>query len=302
MTRTFSFHITLIAVFAAFLFVPLATKAATCNFTVNLELGYQGEEVRCLQQYLNANGYKVSDSGVGSPGQETSLYREKTIEAVRRWQVVNGVMPATGTFGPLSRAKYLSLTSGGAPATPATPATPSSPAVPATPSSSSAQAKARTAIKAAMTAIKDVENKVEQADDAGWDVDEAEDFLRDAEGDLYSALFSFLDEDYNDALINGQSARDFARDALEALTSGNDPDRAESALENAEEAIENAWDDVRDAENDDEDVGDAEELLEEAEELLEEAEEAFDDEDYDDAIELAQEVEERVEEALDSID
>ncbi|HYE22944.1 MAG TPA: peptidoglycan-binding protein [Candidatus Paceibacterota bacterium] len=274
---------------------PESAHAETCSFTGNLELGYQGEEVRCLQRYLNSTGFVVATEGVGSSGQETSLYREKTVDAVRRWQTAYGVSPATGTFGPLSQAKYLSLVGTTAPTTPTTP-TP----VPTT--SSSAQAKARTAIQSAISSIEDVEDKVEQADDAGWDIDEAEDFLRDADGDLLNALYAFIDEDYSDALVSGQSARDFARKALDSLTTGNDSENAEDALENAEEAIEDAWDDVIEAENDDKDVDEAEDLLEEAEDLLEEAEEALDDEDYDDVVELANDIDDLVEEALDSID
>jgi hypothetical protein len=55
-----------------------------CNFSRDLENGAVGEDVRCLQKYLNGSGYKISDSGVGSPGNETNLFKDKTVVAVKK--------------------------------------------------------------------------------------------------------------------------------------------------------------------------------------------------------------------------
>ena len=100
---------------AAALALPSSARAATCTFTSNLELGVESEAVRCLQRYLNENGFTVSASGVGSKGRETNQYQTKTVAAVQKWQTANGISPATGTFGPISRAKYIVLTSPSAP-------------------------------------------------------------------------------------------------------------------------------------------------------------------------------------------
>ena len=90
-----------------------SVNATTCNFTRDLEEGSMGEDVRCLQQYLNTSGHIVSNSGVGSPGQETNTFRSLTKGAVMNWQLTNGVFPVTGYFGPKSRARYIDLINSG---------------------------------------------------------------------------------------------------------------------------------------------------------------------------------------------
>ena len=85
------------------------------NFTRNLTVGSRGEDVKALQQYLNASGFKVAESGPGSPGNETTYFGNLTKAAVAKWQAANGISPASGFFGPLSRAKYASLVAAGAP-------------------------------------------------------------------------------------------------------------------------------------------------------------------------------------------
>jgi peptidoglycan hydrolase-like protein with peptidoglycan-binding domain len=66
--------LTFIFVFALSLVALDASAATNCSFTRDLEIGSTGEDVRCLQKYLNANGFKIADSGVGSPGNETSPF------------------------------------------------------------------------------------------------------------------------------------------------------------------------------------------------------------------------------------
>lgn len=92
--------------------------STACNFTRSLYLGVVGDDVKCLQQYLNGAGHAVSASGAGSPGNETTYYGSRTQGAVASWQAANGVAPAVGYFGPISQAKYTQVA--GAPgATPA---------------------------------------------------------------------------------------------------------------------------------------------------------------------------------------
>lgn len=88
-------------------------------FTRNLSLGAQGEDVRQLQIVLNSNPQtQVSYSGVGSPGQETDYFGEKTHAAVVRYQNLYaskilaplGLSSGTGFVGASTRAL---LTQGG---------------------------------------------------------------------------------------------------------------------------------------------------------------------------------------------
>ena len=81
----------------------------SCTFTRALFLGVSGEDVRCLQRYLNAAGFTVSTSGAGSPGNESTYYGNKSKAAAASWQAANRVSPAVGYFGSISRAKYASL-------------------------------------------------------------------------------------------------------------------------------------------------------------------------------------------------
>lgn len=109
-----------------------------CNFSRDLSMGVSGEDVRCLQRYLNSAGFTVAASGAGSSGSETIYFGALTKAAVSKWQTANNISPALGYFGPLSRAKYLQLTAPPAAPTPAPPSPPAEPAptpapAPATP-------------------------------------------------------------------------------------------------------------------------------------------------------------------------
>lgn len=84
-----------------------------CSFTRSLTVGSTGEDVKCLQQYLNSAGYPVASSGAGSPGSETTYFGSRTKTAVAAWQAASGVTPSVGYFGPISQAKYTSLATTG---------------------------------------------------------------------------------------------------------------------------------------------------------------------------------------------
>ena len=102
--------------------------AALCTFTRSLYSGVSaGEDARCLQKYLNSAGFQVSASGAGSAVNETTSFGPKTKMAVAKWQAANGVSPAAGVFGPLSRAKYTSLMGGTTPPPPPGPPGPPPP-------------------------------------------------------------------------------------------------------------------------------------------------------------------------------
>ncbi|MBI5045733.1 MAG: peptidoglycan-binding protein, partial [Candidatus Niyogibacteria bacterium] len=90
------------------------------SFTKDLTVGSTGDDVKELQKYLNSAGYAVAASGVGSAGNESTSFGSLTKSAVAKWQAANGLSPAAGYFGSLSRAKYVALM-GGVVVTPVTP-------------------------------------------------------------------------------------------------------------------------------------------------------------------------------------
>jgi len=83
-----------------------ATQGATSsyNFTRDLTVGSKGDDVKTLQQWLNANGYTVATSGAGSAGNETTYFGPATKAALAKYQAAKGVTPAAGYFGPKTRA------------------------------------------------------------------------------------------------------------------------------------------------------------------------------------------------------
>jgi len=98
---------------------------AACSFAVNLTVGSRGDDVKCLQSYLTSTGHYSYSGGA------TGYFGSITKTAVSAWQAANGVSPAVGYFGALSRAKYTAV-AGSVATTPTTPATPSTGGTPAT--------------------------------------------------------------------------------------------------------------------------------------------------------------------------
>lgn len=294
--HTLKFEISLITFLVAATCLLYAPKvnAATCVFSsTNLELGSVSEEVRCLQRYLNGAGFTVSDSGVGSAGSETNQFQSKTLSAVQRWQVANGVSPSTGTWGPLSRAKYLTLTTSTPAPTIPVPTTPTVPVV------SSEQRSARSAIQDARDEYEDALEDYEDAKDDGDGVGKAKTYLSDAQEDLLKALYAFIDEDYAKALSYGKNAKESVEDAYDEMGgSGDDKDDAKQAIEDADEAYDDAKDEINDADDDGEDVDKARDILADAKDALKDAEDEYDDGDYNDAIEYAKDAEALIKKAL----
>ena len=70
--------------------------------TTDLQVGDTGASVTLLQQWFNANGYRVATTGPGSPGNETSTFGNATRRAVISFQKAHN-LPQTGTLGPLTR-------------------------------------------------------------------------------------------------------------------------------------------------------------------------------------------------------
>ena len=90
---------------------PLAeTMPEIYLITRPLSLGSQGEDVRQLQQILNAFGYTIASSGDGSYGYETIYFGNRTEAALKKYQcdmkiVCQGSVDSTGwgVVGPKTR-------------------------------------------------------------------------------------------------------------------------------------------------------------------------------------------------------
>jgi len=296
-----------LSIATALAFVPsLSSASERCEFSKTLELGSTGEEIRCLQRYLNASGYTVADSGVGSAGNETSLFRDKTKDAVRRWQIANGITPATGNFGPLSQAKYASLVDTYVPPVVTTP----DPVYTETPVEETVNGKknaARKMLLEARAAYDDALEAYREADKDNRRTGSANDNLEDALDDLLRGYEEYLDEEYAEAKKSAEDSIELSDSAEgeieeEDRDDRDEEDKLEDAIEQAREDIDDARDEVEDAEDDDRDTNDADDLIDEAEELVDEAEDAFDDEDWDEVEDLLDEADDLLDEALDEIE
>ena len=306
------------AVFVAFLvlcvgaLIPGSARAATCVFSsTNLELGTVSEDVRCLQRYLNGAGFTVSASGAGSTGKETNQYQTKTVAAVAKWQAANGISPATGTWGPLSRAKYIILTSGSVPATPPpTPTTPTPvpPPTPTVPVESTAEKNARAAIADIREEYSDVLGDYEKAKDDGDSVGKSRALLAEAQEQIMEALFSFVAQDYTEALEyvkDAENTLDEAADEIDGKSSKTKATRTEAkrALSDVRNELKDAEDEVDDSRADDDDIDDAYDYLDEAEDLIDDAGESYSDyQDYGDVMDLVADARSLIRKALKAID
>ncbi len=74
------------------------------SFERDLYRGMMGDDVRALQMWLNSHGYAVAASGPGSPGAETMMFGDATKAALIKMQQGVKIVPASGYFGPKTRA------------------------------------------------------------------------------------------------------------------------------------------------------------------------------------------------------
>lgn len=84
-------------------------NSAKIHITQILSKGSRGNSVKGLQQFLNNQGFVISVSGAGSPGQETDMYGSLTEKAVGKFQEKYNIAkpgePGYGRVGPKTRAK-----------------------------------------------------------------------------------------------------------------------------------------------------------------------------------------------------
>lgn len=87
---------------------PNANAVANANvnasFKRDLQVGSTGDDAKALQAYLNSRGFTVASSGAGSPGKETTKFGGLTRAALAKFQKSVGITPASGYFGPKTRA------------------------------------------------------------------------------------------------------------------------------------------------------------------------------------------------------
>jgi len=80
------------------------TSETVTNMSVrDLELTLSGADVKALQVLLNAQGYLLAETGVGSKGNETEYFGTLTKNALMKYQSANNIAPAVGYFGPITR-------------------------------------------------------------------------------------------------------------------------------------------------------------------------------------------------------
>ena len=311
----------LVASFPAF-FAEAAAPA--CTFDRDLQMGVIGDDVKCLQKYLNSNGFVIAETGVGSAGHETGEFKTLTEAAVIKWQKANNLSPAIGYFGARSRAAYTAATSGlvlGASTTTvpeigsiaylqaqlaalqvkvATPVPTVPPVSVTTGFASDAASDARDGMSDAMDAIDDAMDAIDDNEDAE-DIDDARDSLADARANFTDGVRAYLDGDYSDASNFFDDAMNDADDAMESAESVSEEEEANDALDEARDNYDDAEDEISAAEDDDEETGASEDLMDEATDALDEAETALDGGEYGDALDYIDEANDLIEEALDSI-
>lgn len=73
-------------------------SSSSVTFTMDLTIGSTGSEVTALQNFLMSHGQTIAAGATGYFGTQTQA-------ALAAWQAANGVSPAAGYFGPITRAK-----------------------------------------------------------------------------------------------------------------------------------------------------------------------------------------------------
>lgn len=88
----------------------VSTPAVSAVFNKILSPGKSTPDVKRLQQLLNSDpDTRITASGVGSPGKETTYFGALTVKAIKKFQVKYGIAKpgdaGYGLFGPKTRAK-----------------------------------------------------------------------------------------------------------------------------------------------------------------------------------------------------
>lgn len=83
--------------------MPGSSNLGSCNpFTIDMTVGRSGVEVTNLQKFLMSKGHSI-------PAGATGFFGEQTRSALAQFQAQNGISPAIGYFGPMTRGKVNAL-------------------------------------------------------------------------------------------------------------------------------------------------------------------------------------------------
>lgn len=332
LTSTLSRTVSILVLMAAVPLAQTALAAPNCEFERDLDIGDEGTDVYCLQEWLNAEGYTLAQSGPGAPGYETNRFGGLTREALARWQEDNDVSPASGYFGPVTRGTIEALTS----LADVSDTIPEDLEIPEIPSgapedddiasmlgmlSPEDQAQA-TQLMTLLDSLGITDSASPAADTAAEPSmpheDESKTVARGSASDVEELMLDaikmireakdMIDEDDADdesmiaARANYEDAQEDLMDALFAYLTGD----AEEAYDAADDAFDNAEDAFTDA-GGTTDEDEVEERIEELEEEIEEAREDIEDDgedgaDTDDAEEELDDAEALLEEAEEAAD
>lgn len=285
------------------IFLPLSSAhAAQCTFTRTLELETVGEDVQCLQQFLNEQGFTIAESGVGSKGRETNQYKEKTKEAVKKWQKAVGIAPVTGNFGPLSKSKYEAgfVTAPSSTPTPAPVTTPSTVTQTTTTVSTSESSSKKQLIKA-LELADSFDEYIDDRDDGGKNLDDKKKVLTKVEGYALDATRAYLSAQYTkvtEFTMKITDALDKYSDDLEAT---DDKDGAKEALKEAKDTLDSVDEKIKKAKDRKKDTEDAEDEFDLAEDHYKNARDAYSDEDYEDVFDFLDDFDDSIRDALDAL-
>lgn len=316
---------------ALMLLMQTASAESSCNFTRDLELGDEGEDVRCLQKFLNSKGFKISNQGAGSPGKETDTFKDLTKLAIIKWQIANGLSPAEGYFGPMSRQTYKKISSAVTPVISSNSAITSilansnpSPndaailkilesslntsnsskteTVKTTPVTKTVSSKtAEELILKIISQIEDAEDEIDGSTVTASKLTSANNDIADAREYFMKAIKAYFNNDYTKAVNFGDDAFESAEDAYVnagGKTRENEIDDLISEMEDKIDAIKDKIDTADDA---DKDVDESNKLITDAENLLKKAEDKYDDELYDEAEDLLNDTDDLADDAEDAI-
>ncbi len=253
--KKLSYYIIALIGFSVFLVAVPAEASSVfvpCAISRNLTVGSQGQDVRCLQDYLRSQGYWITYS--------SGYFGEQTRVAVAQWQARNGIYPANGYFvvsgynGGYSNTNLMRDAQNAIEnaiddiedsdesdndiedardelfdAVRAYFAGDYAEAIDYAEEASDIAANdrhgnndydkqdAKDAIEDAEDAIEDAQDEIDDADDRGRNVRDAEDLLDEAQDYLDDAEDAYDDRDYDEAVRLAEKAEDRANDAIDEL-------------------------------------------------------------------------------------
>ncbi len=284
----------------------IASAETSCNFTRTLSIDDEGEDVRCLQKYLNNLGFKISNEGPGSTGKETSTFKNLTKTALAKWQTANGISPATGNFGPASRQAYDRLMALAEAARTQAPQTTSivnpDPVVVVAPVVKSvAMENAKTAILKAMEAIENAEDEIDGSSESANKIEDAKEGLEDARVDFLKTIKAYLSEQYERASTIAKTVFEEAEEAYKDAGGETDEDEIDDLINTVEDEIDAVKVKIKTADKAGKDVDESENLIDEAENLIDKADTKLDEGDTEEAEDLAKDARNKAEDAEDAI-